>query len=723
LPEKNQKSLKSLVKTVSKNKIIWLNLAFLVIAYTVTVGYVATGAYMQQGYLVSIREASDYHLKAPFTVENRIATERNRQAAKDAADRLEPITTRVSTALGELNAHLEEFFAEADELRRNRVDIFTPYTEGAMIGSGITGLDPGHEIPAPTPTPVPRISGLTESATITLLGMDADRYDAFVQTVYSVSEIILENGVAVLDSRTLMSVKDEMDKFDFNSDVRSLGYDIITLYLRENIIIDEDATARARADRETQYDTVEFLEGETIVNDGQIVTEEIYAVLEELGMLRTDSIENIPQLLGVAMVLAALFIIAGLYMFFFTDRELGIRETALAFTVYILLVTSAWAMIEMPIQLLPLTIFVILMAAFLGVRTSIVMNLGATIACYMIVGADIEFLLYYSISGAAVALFAGKTTDRSHIFISALLVSVVNVVLFTGAALATRNYFNTDLLSNSVFAAMAGMLSVIISFGSMPVWEAAFGLVTPIRLLDLTNPDSKLLRKLAIEAPGTYHHSIIVANLAETAAYEIGANTSVARTGGYYHDIGKLEYPQYFVENMLGKNPHDEMDPLDSAHVIISHLEHGRELALMYKLPKVVQDIIVQHHGTTLLKYFYCKARENDPLGNLNEQDYRYPFEIPQSKEAAVVMLADTVEAAVRSMIPTGKGMKEVAAFTTQLVRDKLDDGQLRDSTLTIRDLDTVVNSFMRVFRGMYHERIPYPVEDRLKEPKTAADL
>jgi len=347
-----------------------------------------------------------------------------------------------------------------------------------------------------------------------------------------------------------------------------------------------------------------------------------------------------------------------------------------------------------------------------------VLNLGATIACYMIVGADIEFLLYYLVSGTAVALFAGKTTDRSRIFISALLISLVNVSLFTGVSLVSQNYHSSNLLFDSAFAGMAGMLSVIISFGSMPVWEAVFGLVTPIRLLDLTNPDSKLLRRLAIEAPGTYHHSVIVANLAETAAYDIGANTSVARTGGYYHDIGKLEYPQYFVENMLGKNPHDNMDPSDSANVIMSHVKFGRELATVYKLPKVVQDIIVQHHGTTLLKYFYHKASEDETITNLNEQDYRYPYEIPQTKEAAVIMLADTVEAAVRSMIPTGKTMDEVAAFTTKLVRDKLDDGQLRDSTLTIRDLDTVVNSFMRVFRGMYHERIPYPTEEKEKPTK-----
>lgn len=699
---------------MSKNKVIWLNFILLMIAFLITVGCVVTGTYRQHGYLVTIGQPSDYRLKAPTIVENIIATEHNRQAAKDAADRLEPITTRDDTVLVELNARLDDFFIEASELRRNHVEIFTPYSESVLSDD-----ESSMSIPTDPPPPAPRMTGLTESATMTLLSMERERYNAFVLAVYSVTDIMLENGVAELDARTLMAVKDEMDKLDFNSDIRSLGYDVITIYLRPNITVDEGATARARADRETQFERVYYLQGETIVDDGQIVTEEIYHVLDELGMLKTDRVENILQFLGAAMVLAALFVVVALYIFFFIERELGIKETALTFSLYVLVVVSAWALVDMPMQLLPLTVFVILTATFLGVRTALVLNLGATIACFMIVGADIEFLLYYSVSGAAVALFAGKTTDRSRIFISALLTSVVNMSLFTGVALLTRNYYTTELLFDSAFAAMAGMLSVIISFGSMPVWEAAFGLVTPIKLLDLTNPDSKLLRRLAIEAPGTYHHSVIVANLAETAAYDIGANTSASRTGGYYHDIGKLEYPQYFVENMVGANPHDKMEPLDSAHVIMSHVNHGRELATVHKLPKVVQDIINQHHGTTLLKYFYHKAREHDTLDDLNEKDYRYPYDIPQSKEAAVVMLADTVEAAVRSLIPTGKTMDEVMELITKLVRDKLDDGQLRDSMLTIRDLDTVVHSFMRVFRGMYHERIPYPTD----EPKTTAGL
>jgi putative nucleotidyltransferase with HDIG domain len=265
------------------------------------------------------------------------------------------------------------------------------------------------------------------------------------------------------------------------------------------------------------------------------------------------------------------------------------------------------------------------------------------------------------------------------------------------------------MLKIAGFASLNGVLTVIICVGSLPFWEAFFGVVTPIKLLDLTNPTNLLLRRLTIEAPGTYHHSLIVANLAETAAYDIGANPNTARVGGYYHDIGKLKYPQYFIENVAGENPHDSMDPFNSAQVIISHVTYGLTLASEFKLPQFVRDIIQEHHGDTVIQFFYRKAVAENGGQPVNEEDFRYPYVKPQSRESACVMLADTVEAAVRSMIPRVKSVDEVESQITTLIRDKLYDGQLSDSKLSIRDVDTISESFFRVLKGMYHERIPYP--------------
>jgi len=256
---------------------------------------------------------------------------------------------------------------------------------------------------------------------------------------------------------------------------------------------------------------------------------------------------------------------------------------------------------------------------------------------------------------------------------------------------------------------------VVIAVGSLPLWEVLFGVVTPIKLLDLTNPTNPLMRRLTIEAPGTYHHSLIVANLAESAAYDIGANPHIARAGGYYHDIGKLKYPQYFSENITGRNPHEDMDPLSSAQIIISHIAYGQTLAAEYRLPLFLRDIIYQHHGTSLIRYFYCKAKDMENLEDastiVDKDDYHYPYMIPQSKEAAVVMLADGIEAAVRSMMNQGKDIGDMEAMINKMIKDKLADGSLADSRLSIRDVDVIGKSFYRVLKGMYHERIPYPQE------------
>jgi len=244
---------------------------------------------------------------------------------------------------------------------------------------------------------------------------------------------------------------------------------------------------------------------------------------------------------------------------------------------------------------------------------------------------------------------------------------------------------------------------------SLPFWETFFGVITNIKLLDMTNPNNALLRRLIIEAPGTYHHSLVVANLSETAAYEIGADANLARVGGYYHDIGKLKNPQFFAENqdMMGENPHNGLTPLESVNTIIGHVRYGMELAGESRLPQAIKDFIMQHHGTTLIQYFYCKAKKDS--GDINENEFRYPMTIPQSKETAILMLADTAEAAVRSMKKGVNHFNDLEPDIKRLIKAKLDDGQLLDSGLSIKDLDLIAKAFMRVFRGMFHERIEYP--------------
>jgi putative nucleotidyltransferase with HDIG domain len=250
--------------------------------------------------------------------------------------------------------------------------------------------------------------------------------------------------------------------------------------------------------------------------------------------------------------------------------------------------------------------------------------------------------------------------------------------------------------------------------GSLPLWEGVFGINTKFTLSELANPNNELMRRLMIETPGTYHHCLIVANLAETAAYDIYANETLAKVGAFFHDIGKLENPQCFSENQYNKNIHDDLDPYISAQMIMAHVKNGEMLADENHLPNAIRDIIEQHHGTTLVKYFYMKsAKESEKTGEpVNEKDFRYPGPIPQSKEAAIVMLADTVEAAVRSSISKGHDPDEVKELIDVLFKDKLDDGQLNDCRLDLKEIETIKNSFIKMFNGMYHHRISYPKQE-----------
>ncbi len=250
----------------------------------------------------------------------------------------------------------------------------------------------------------------------------------------------------------------------------------------------------------------------------------------------------------------------------------------------------------------------------------------------------------------------------------------------------------------------------------MPIFENIFQIITPNKLIELSNPDNELLKRCTMEMPGTYHHSLVVANLSETAARDIGADYTLARVSSYYHDIGKLVSPIYFSENQNGENIHDMLSPEKSFEIITSHVSYGVELAKQHKLPQEIIDMIPEHHGDTLVKYFYVKAKNKDE--NILEDSFRYAGPKPKTKEAGILMLADTCEAAVRSKIQKETDFEEVKKFIAMLIQGKIDDGQLIDSDLTYGDVEKIKEAFARVFKGMYHHRIEYPTteEDKVED-------
>jgi len=323
---------------------------------------------------------------------------------------------------------------------------------------------------------------------------------------------------------------------------------------------------------------------------------------------------------------------------------------------------------------------------------------------------NVTFALLSVISGSTAVYAAMHMHQRNGILWTGLLSGVAGILTVVALDVVSNN----DALSiviNSFWTLGGGIFAGILAIGTLPVWENTFGVVTPIKLLELSNPNQPLLKQLLLEAPGTYHHSIIVGNLSESAAQAVGANELIARVGAYYHDIGKLKRPYFFIENQVTpKNPHDKLKPSMSALIITSHTKDGLEMAAKHRLPKAIQDIISQHHGTTLVSYFYHKAKESDGSGNIDDAVYRYDGPKPQTREAAIIMMADSVEAAVRSLPEPTKG--KIDGLVRKIIKDKLDDGQLDQCDLTFKDLSRIAEAFSSVLCGIFHERIEYPKDD-----------
>lgn len=550
--------------------------------------------------------------------------------------------------------------------------------------------------------------------------LTAEQRKAFANDCVSVLKEIYGKGVTA-DGLTEAKASGlgYLQELAWSSDLKTMAGVILSAAVEPNLIVDEAAVEAAKEEKRAEVDEVLIRKNQKIVDEGEIITQEIYDKLVALNLVSETGLEgSLMPMLGSLVITGMLF--AALYLFFRWGKGnilLKPNEIRMLFTIYMMMVLLIRILANLTIfTIVPVGLFAMLVSLLVGRRMALWLNaLFCIIGCFIFNG-DVQFLMYALISGTFAALIIQKTDKRSHLIPAALGMAAVDFVTTISLGFFFGEGYSAELLLQSGIGAVTGLLSMIVAVGSLPFWENMFEANTPLRLMELTNPNNELLRKLMIEAPGTYHHSLIVANLAETAVYDIGGNTALARAGAYYHDVGKLRYPQFFAENQSGHNPHDELPPEKSAKIITGHTKGGLELAERYKLPPVVRDMIVEHHGNSLVKFFYFKALKLYGAENVNEADYRYQGRIPSSRESAVVMLADTVEAAVRSMLGHGKTMEEAEAAVKNLMKDKLDDGQLNNSGLTLNELETIRLAFLKVFHGMYHERVSYPEQKEIQE-------
>lgn len=366
-----------------------------------------------------------------------------------------------------------------------------------------------------------------------------------------------------------------------------------------------------------------------------------------------------------------------------------------------------------PEYLIPIAVGSLLASILFGLQIGFILTLYISMFFSVVMGFNQFFFIYSLLSGLLTAFLGRNIRYRWHFFQIIPPVVLISIIIITLWHIIGFKIYPAAMFQNYGLSLISVIISVFLAMTFTPVFERIFDITTDMTLVELSDMNHPILKRLSIEAAGTYNHSVLVGNLAESAAQRIGANPLLARVSSYYHDIGKIEKSDYFVENCLAidKNRHNKLAPSMSALIICSHVKDGVELARRHKLPMVIQDMILQHHGNSTVSFFYEKARELDPHNQVQEQDYRYPGPLPQTKEAAIIMLADSVEAASRSLGTSSP--KLLRELVKKIIRDKFISAQLDQSDLTLKDLDDIVEGFMPVLQGIFHSRIEYPSKDK----------
>ncbi len=494
-------------------------------------------------------------------------------------------------------------------------------------------------------------------------------------------------------------------------ELKTIGANIVNNTIKPNRFLDIETTQEKIKEAVDGVDDVVIKEGQIIVARSQIVDKNAYDLIKKTGLVKESKGLDYSIAIGAIILIIALEIIMLGYLYIF-DRRL-FYDTKLLTVISIIIISVVFIsqiMSTISGYLMPISIATMLVAIMINVRFAIFLNIILSIILGISTSSEVSVVVVSLLGGIGGAFASVNTQQRYNIILTGFIVSGINVVTILGFGLVNNLEIN-ELLRRLMYGFTNGIFSSIVALGSLPLWESIFGILTPLKLLELSNPNQPLLKKLLLEAPGTYHHSVLVGNLSESAAEVVGANPLLTRVGSYYHDVGKLKRPYFFKENQIGgDNPHDKINANLSTLVITSHAKDGVALAKSYKMPKEVTDIIVEHHGTTLVAFFYHKALNEEGGDQVEEDRFRYEGPKPQTKEAAIIMLADSAEAAVRSMSSPSRGKIEV--LVRNIIKGKLNDGQLDECALTLKDLNNIGTAFTNVLMGIYHQRIEYPQLD-----------
>lgn len=652
-------------------------------------------------------------IRSTKTIEDTVKTQQEREKAANAVTPIYQFSEEVAKQRAAIVTSLFDYVLEvkADvEIRKEQVAI---EDQIAMLKKKLETID-FKQMPV----------SFTEAQLENLLiQSEAD----LTKSSTLLSKLVSENLQKPIRAENVSYEKDE-----FETKIRQQrGYpdeilNTVVLIGRASIIetekINEEQTKAAIQQAKDAVEPTRILQGQIIIQEGQVIDNEAYRQLELLGMVSNKA--SLKPTAGLAL----LIFIQMMFMFILFERleteerkkRNALLATAIVYSLSIVLmkfiglvanefdVTIAFlfptALATMLVRLLADDRAAVLVTVMTAASAGVMFQEGYSSVMQM------EVTLYIIFGGFASLFFMRSVERRSHILQAVGVISLVNMAFIAFYLLMTQSSYGfSEYLFYFIAAITSALLSGALTMGLLPFFESAFGLLSTLRLIELSNPNHPLLKKLLMETPGTYHHSVMVANLAEAACEAIGADGLLARVGCYYHDVGKTKRPSFFIENqMSGINPHDSMPPETSAEIIIAHTTDGAEMLKRYKMPQEIIDIALQHHGTSLLKFFLFKAKEKGM--EVDETIFRYPGPKPQTKEAAVISVADSVEAAVRSM--KEPNAKKIQQLVRSIIDDRVKDNQFDECDISIKELKCIEQVLCETLNGIFHSRIEYPKAD-----------
>lgn len=565
---------------------------------------------------------------------------------------------------------------------------------------------------------------LTQETASSILALSDSRWQAVQQEAIVVLEQVMRSTIREDRLDDALQNIPTMVSLSLPEDQAAIVVELVSSFVVPNSFYSESLTedARQRASDAVEPVSRSYKAGETVVQRGQVITDTILEALQVLGLVQ-------PQYDWKDMVsVGAVVLLVIVFMLWYLRRNTRLMQDIRGLTLVVILFLAflVGGRLIIPadpviLYIFPLAAYSLIVTVLFGQEIAMVTTLPLAMLVTYGLPNSLELILYYTFGGYFGVLALGRASRLTSFFAAggAIAISGTIVTLIFHLPQPILDWIGMATLSGAAFlnGLASASLAVLLQF-----FLAQFlGMTTALQLMEISRPDHPLLQHLLRTAPGTYQHSLQVANLAEQAAESIEADTLLTRVGALYHDIGKTVNPMFFIENQAPgtPNPHDELDPLSSAQIIINHVTDGLEMARKYRLPGRIQDFVLEHHGTMITRYQYTnavKAADGDD-GQVDEDQFRYPGPRPRSRETAILMLADGSEARVRAERPEDKD--KIHELVKEVIQNRVNSGQLDETDLTLRDLDSITNSFAATLRGMYHPRIEYPKLEKSSPPVT----